>query len=1167
MGMCGEVKMRQKIKKYTANYAHTNHNFVIQNLDGNECKNSKYYSSICIVKNILQRGKPTLMSSFLQKGIGSIQRFSDFKKPLVLISKKINHWERMIKGSNDSVYNPAKYFFENILDKILENDCKFIKNLILPEVLISDITQEYIKEFVNQRVDFYFPQAYLVIEIDGSQHKNNIQDDLDKRRDDYLYKHGIKTVRISTTDINNPNKLASVKIELKEYLLQHKILTLYKDAFNSEYNLDSPIINATMIMRYQILILELLKYGKLSLEQNCWDIELFDNNENSEKSLKFAIQDLFIWFACILKLQNIQFKRPFVNIKPVNNIDKFSPNDTIKIDFSLFQRYSDVNERYPDIYFVRTDYIDTYKTFTKVDYSDNKKQKLVPVDHYEVETANLVKYKFDKDSDKISKKIIKYLMWNLFLQTDETLDFKNLDFREGQYAIIKNVLMRNDTIGLLPTGSGKSLCYQLASILQPAPSFIVSPIISLMQDQITELNNFYFTRAECINSNKTANEKTEILKNFSNRKYFYLFISPERFQNKDFRAKLKKLPVISYAVVDEAHCLSEWGHDFRTSYLTLVDTIRSHCNKDITFIALTATASLSVLKDLKLAFGITNETNVKTPLSYARDELEFHVIDSTRKTQKVLIEKIKNIKALDENYATLIFTPYASQYDFGCIGVCNFLRKEIQNENIEFYSGKMDDTDKINIQDGFKNNEFKFLVATKAFGMGVNKNNIKYTFHYGIPSSLEALYQEAGRAGRAKQIFKGTNKAQCYILFSKENDSEKLENVWNLNCSKEILKEISSKKGTLSQDIKRQLYFLQDNFISTKDEILKIKTINNMLKDSKEKIIYCNRLPKNIFNGSYVDINFVEKLLYRLYQLGIIKDWTIDYKAYAIEVDYKEDLSVEQIKNSCQTQIQKYDANFDFANLNNNQDYEKYAKILNKKSEFFDKYLEILLEWTFDKFVGYRRQSLKNVYEACEKYIERIQNGEREEVVSSDFKQDIEGYFTVNEATHKMLYLSENPRNFQKVFELFYVYDISNKRTDKLKQYDEIVELKNILMRLLEEYPNNVALDMISGIVRFILNEFNNADGQARFEKALSQISKLNNPKLKQYILINILKICQQVNDDSIKCLLAKILFKYFNIRKYLIPVNKFLNDSYTNYLLIHYANKSLNGIMEKILK
>ena len=324
----------------------------------------------------------------------------------------------------------------------------------------------------------------------------------------------------------------------------------------------------------------------------------------------------------------------------------------------------------------------------------------------------------------------------------------------------------------LPTGSGKSLCYQLASILQPAPSFIVSPIISLMQDQITELNNFYFTRAECINSNKTANEKTEILKNFSNRKYFYLFISPERFQNKDFRAKLKKLPVISYAVVDEAHCLSEWGHDFRTSYLTLVDTIRSHCNKDITFIALTATASLSVLKDLKLAFGITNETNVKTPLSYARDELEFHVIDSTRKTQKVLIEKIKNIKALDENYATLIFTPYASQYDFGCIGVCNFLRKEIQNENIEFYSGKMDDTDKINIQDGFKNNEFKFLVATKAFGMGVNKNNIKYTFHYGIPSSLEALYQEAGRAGRAKQIFKGTNKAQCYILFSKESHAD-----------------------------------------------------------------------------------------------------------------------------------------------------------------------------------------------------------------------------------------------------------------------------------------------------------------------------------------------------------------------------------------------------------
>lgn len=1155
----------KKLKQYSANYSNTNHNFVIQNLDGNANINNKYYQSICVVKNILQRGKPTLMSTYLQKQIGSIQTSSEFKKHKVLISKDINIWERLIKGSSNSLYNPAQYFYQKILDNILGEECKFVKNLLLPEVLISDITQENKKEFKNQQVDFYLPQAYLVIEIDGSQHQEQNQHILDIKRDKYLNDHGIKTVRLTTDEIKSKS-FETVKKELREYISKHKILTLYKDAFNENYNLSNPIFESTIIMRYQIFILELLKYNKISFENKTWEFELFDNDENTERLFKLAIQDLFIWFACLFKLQDIEFIKPKLKITKIQKLEQFSRERNVKIDFSLLKRYSDINQRYPNIYFIRTDYIDTYKQFKSCNSATLNSYTTKQVDHYQVEIANLIKYNFgDKKTKYAKNKILKYLLWNLFLQTDETLDFKSLTFREGQLEIIKNVLSRKDTIGLLPTGSGKSICYQLAGILQPAPSFIISPIISLMNDQITELNNFYFSRTESISSNKDAIEKFEILEDFSNKKYFFIFISPERFQDKKFRTKLKKLPKIAYAVVDEAHCLSEWGHDFRTSYLTLVNTIRTHCNADISLIALTATASLSVLKDLKLAFNITNDENVKTPINYAREELEFFVIDATNKTFKTLQEKLKSIIDANENFATIVFTPYASETsEFGCAKIRNELNIKFPDTDIEYYSGDISNNKKENVQNGFKNNEFKILVATKSFGMGVNKGNIKYTFHYGIPVSLESLYQEAGRAGRAKRLFI-QNKAKCYILFSKETDKTQLEKVWNLNTSRIELLKLSESKNLLNQDVKRQLYFLQDNFTPIDKQLQEIKNIYHELSSSISKSINCRNLQKNKFHKT--DIKYIEKILYRLYQLGIITDWTIDYNSGNLETNFKDNIKIENIRLACQKQISKYDKDFSFENIETNDEYKQYQSIMNENIPELDKYIKILLEWSFDKFVGYRRQSLKNVYEACDKYILEISDGVDEKLVSAKFKKNIESYFTVNEATHKLVYLSEHPFELGKAFELFYIYDSSNRITEKLKNDDGVIELKNILMRLLEEYPNNTALNLVSGLARYLLDEFKDPDGQIRFESALNQLSKIENESKKQAIIINTLKIGRIQQSDKNRVLLAKCIFKYFDKNKYIITINKFLNDSYTNYLLMSYANKSINNIIENILK
>ena len=229
--------------------------------------------------------------------------------------------------------------------------------------------------------------------------------------------------------------------------------------------------------------------------------------------------------------------------------------------------------------------------------------------------------------------------------------------------------------------------------------------------------------------------------------------------------------------------------------------------------------------------------------------------------------------------------------------------------------------------------------------------------------------------------------------------------------------------------------------------------------------------------------------------------------------------------------------------------------------------MKIILEWSFDKFVGYRRQSLKNIYEACDRYLTQIYEDKLDiKTASKNFKRDIESYFTVNNETHKLLYLSEHPLDISKVFELFYIY-VNNKKTERLKYIDDIQQLKNILMRLLEESSNNVSINLTSGLVRFLLGEFDDTDGNVRFKSALDYICKHTNQEQKRIILFNILKVCQISKDDANNVTMAKTLFEYFEINTYIRYVNKFLNDSYTSYLLTSYANKTLSAIMDKILK
>ncbi|MCY4046676.1 MAG: DEAD/DEAH box helicase, partial [Candidatus Dadabacteria bacterium] len=564
--------------RYTANYSHSNHNFVIQNLEGERVE-SKYLPAICILKNILQRGKPTLLSTFLQEKIGAIHENRDvFEKPYPLIDTKLPKWDKTIKGDEKQDYNPAKEFFKDLPRYLSEcelPDYEFIQQLLLPEASINVIIPpkdgEEEQKFLRQQVDFYLPQARLIIEIDGidpdTKRPHGNRQENDSGRDRHAKDRGIETVRITTVDLKSKNKTFWKKIEaIRNRIIREQenrraknktfiSLNDYKKAFKDGVDLQDHNYLATAIMRFQILLLELLERGLINFNEP-WAFEIIERDVKGFAEL--AIEDLLEWFQHLLNLQKVEFRKPEYKIN-----DKIhSTKATIKIDFSLLQRHDESAQDNESIIFVRNDYLDEF------------------YDHFQVSTyKQKIKYKLKIGEESSDEASLWFLLLNIFLQNNENLNLDTRNFREGQLAIIVNALSCNDTIGLLPTGAGKSVCYQLSAILQPAISFVVCPLKSLMYDQKDELDSVYFTRTNYITSDDDPETRERTMKEFGEGKYLFILITPERFQIKSFRDYLRRVNdrfSIAYAVIDEVHCLSEWGHDFRLSYLNLANTIRNH---------------------------------------------------------------------------------------------------------------------------------------------------------------------------------------------------------------------------------------------------------------------------------------------------------------------------------------------------------------------------------------------------------------------------------------------------------------------------------------------------------------------------------------------------------------------------------------------------------------
>ncbi len=373
----------------------------------------------------------------------------------------------------------------------------------------------------------------------------------------------------------------------------------------------------------------------------------------------------------------------------------------------------------------------------------------------------------------VKKKTNQYEGYDLHADLKKVFGFEN--FKGNQEAVIRNLLAGNDTFVIMPTGGGKSLCYQLPAVITPGTAIIISPLISLMKNQVDAMRQFGSDRgiAHFLNSSLSKNEVLEVKNDLLAGKTKLLYVAPESLTKEDNINFFRDIKVSFYAI-DEAHCISEWGHDFRPEYRRLRPIIDAIGQK-VPVMALTATATPKVQQDIMKNLGMQNAALYKS--SFNRANLYYEVRSKNDDVNREIIKYVKN----NLGKSGIIYCLSRKQVEE--------LAEMLQVNGIKAlpYHAGLDSATRVANQDKFLMEEVDVICATIAFGMGIDKPDVRYVIHHDMPKSIEGYYQETGRAGRDE------GEGNCVAFYSYE-DIEKLE-------------KFSQKKGVNEQEIANQLLF------------------------------------------------------------------------------------------------------------------------------------------------------------------------------------------------------------------------------------------------------------------------------------------------------------------------------------------------------------------------
>ena len=325
-------------------------------------------------------------------------------------------------------------------------------------------------------------------------------------------------------------------------------------------------------------------------------------------------------------------------------------------------------------------------------------------------------------------------------------------FRPAQEALIDALMSGRDVLGVMPTGAGKSVCYQIPAMLLDGVTLVISPLISLMKDQVAQLKLAGIPGAY-INSSLTAAQYREVLRRAGNGRYKIIYVAPERLETEEF-LRFAMDTKIALLAVDEAHCVSQWGQDFRPSYLKIAGFIDKPRARPVVG-AFTATATVEVKHDMERLLGLNKPLSLTT--GFDRPNLYFQVARPKYKPAyfREIIARRSNL--LKKGDIGIVYCATRKAVDT--------LYAELKRQGIAAarYHAGMEDDERRQSQDDFINDRVSVMVATNAFGMGIDKPNVRYVIHYHMPKNLESYYQEAGRAGRDGKP------SDCILLFSRDD--------------------------------------------------------------------------------------------------------------------------------------------------------------------------------------------------------------------------------------------------------------------------------------------------------------------------------------------------------------------------------------------------------------
>lgn len=818
-----------------------------------------YSSRLAVLANIVSRGLPTKAPISVEDAFSNIFKISSKPAPNAIVHYKSTH--RTSKGDiNEALHIvDPRFNIENYNGDMLESsfersfieDClstsedKYLIQVLEPQRPLSTIVQIPHKKFSkDQRVDFALEIPYgdaptgFIFEVDGAQYHSNIVHRLrDEHRDGVSASMGWDTYRLD--DLNNTRFLSAWKEEVNS----NRYLSILKKNHDKQLlgswrDTLQVVLSPLAIARVERMILQSIITGELDLSKDCWNIVVV---ERDVPCAALAIQHFEEMYSKMIELDGSNEQLPLINLTIVsseefsssplhldNAVETIIPRNHFDLCMDISMLLRDNIDAMPLVVDAETIYIIRSSHYKKKERTICSGENIIyPAFVTKDTTGSYVDIEDRKET-------LTYFLRDIF---------RKPGFRPGQLPILNRSLSDRTTIGLLPTGGGKSLTYQMSSMLQPGVTIVVDPLVSLMVDQVRGLRDVRIDVSDCVNSSMNVKEKNEKLNLLKNGSLQFMLLSPERFMMENFRESLvamaeKNHVYFSYGVIDEVHCVSEWGHDFRPSYLHLgrnmIDFMHTKSRRPLSIIGLTATASFDVLADVEreLTLGgrlsIDSETIVR-PENDSRPELTYRIVevqsnfdsirdkympfllgvtsdmelqsvvaDSKRKVMYDLLHEIpsdidtinnKNESVechiqgfssndfyhTDENdeypNAGIVFCPHAHG-KFGVIdsekgsslGVSTgLIAQEGAMLSVGTFIGdartKEEKERYIRNMESFNRNEQNVMVATKAFGMGIDKPNIRYTIHINHPSSIEGYVQEAGRGGRDKKH------AISYILY------------------------------------------------------------------------------------------------------------------------------------------------------------------------------------------------------------------------------------------------------------------------------------------------------------------------------------------------------------------------------------------------------------------